>query len=57
MFAVEVNQNLIFVFTVALTDTQAKIPLKHCLYQDASTDCIVSKFHNASIHVFHTCYN
>jgi len=32
-FSVTIYQNKIFVFAVALTDTQAKIHLKHCLHQ------------------------
>jgi len=34
--SVTIYQNKIFVFAVALTDTQAKIPLKHCFHQHAS---------------------
>jgi len=34
--SVIIYQNMIFVFAVALTDTQAKIPLKHCFYKHTS---------------------
>jgi len=43
--SVTIYQNKIFVFTVALTDTQAKITLNHCFHQHASPACIVSKFY------------
>jgi len=39
--SVTIYQNKIFVVAVALTDTQAKIPLKHCFYQHTSPACIV----------------
>jgi len=44
-FTVTIYQNKIIVFAVALTDTQAKIPLKHCFHQHTSPACIVSKFY------------
>jgi len=31
--SVTIYQNKLFVFAVALTDTQAQIPLKHCFHQ------------------------
>jgi len=34
--SVTIYQNRIVVFAVALTDTQAKIPLKHCFHQHTS---------------------
>jgi len=46
--SVTIYQNKIFVFTVTLTDTQAKIALEHCFHQHASPACIVSKFYTVS---------
>jgi len=43
--SVTIYQNKIFVFAVALTDTQAKILLKQCFHQHTSPACIVSKFY------------
>jgi len=42
--SVTVNQIKIFIFAVALTDTQAKIPLKQCFHQHTSA-CSASKFY------------
>jgi len=57
--SVTIYQNKIFVFAVALTDTQAKIPLKHCFHQHTSPAGIVSKFYTvlSTLYVFRTCCN
>jgi len=49
-FSVTIYQNKIFVFAVALTDTQAKIHLKHCLHQHASFASIVVNQWRDDIH-------
>jgi len=43
--SVTIYQNKMFVFVVALTDTQVKILSKLCFHQHTSPPCIVAKFY------------
>ena len=58
--SVTIYQNKIYVFAVALIDTQAKIPLKHCFHQHSLHPLLAlcqSFMQFCKLYVFRTCCN